>query len=81
MTSWVPSIEHSMIPVHLREEAARVFTAKTIVSMYDDAWDVSDEWNQLLPNYEFTQLEPFLHHVWAQREERREERLDEKDVH
>jgi hypothetical protein len=28
------------------------------------AWDVSDEMNKLLPDFEFTQWEDFLNSIW-----------------
>jgi hypothetical protein len=28
-------------------------------------YDVSDEWNQLLPDYQFVQVEDFMKKVWA----------------
>ncbi|CAJ2513767.1 Uu.00g018860.m01.CDS01 [Anthostomella pinea] len=36
-----------------------------LLSVGRGAWTVSDEWNKLLPDYEFTQVEDFLKTVWA----------------
>lgn len=36
----------------------------TLVSSAKGAWDVSDAWNRLLPDYEFTKIEMFLAEVW-----------------
>ena len=39
----------------------------TILSSAKGAWDVSNEINQLAPDFEFTQIEDFLTEVWAGR--------------
>lgn len=36
----------------------------TLLSSAKGAWDVSDAFNKLLPDYEFTQIENFLAKVW-----------------
>ncbi len=36
----------------------------TLVSSVKGAWDVSDAFNQLLPDYKFTLIEEFLTNVW-----------------
>ncbi len=35
-----------------------------LLSSAKGAWDVSDEFNRLLPDYKFTQAEDFLTQVW-----------------
>ncbi|KAJ3510642.1 hypothetical protein NM208_g15508 [Fusarium decemcellulare] len=37
----------------------------TVLLASAGAWAVTDEWNQLLPDYKFTQVEDFLRQVWA----------------
>lgn len=44
----------------LQAVPTRVLTAIT-----RGAYDVTDEWNKLLPDYKFTQLEDFLKSVWG----------------
>lgn len=39
----------------------------TLLSSQKGAWDVSDEWNQRLPEYKFTEIEAFLAEVWEGR--------------
>lgn len=39
----------------------------TLLSSAKGAWAVSDEFNQLLPDYKFTQIEAFLVKVWEGR--------------
>lgn len=36
----------------------------TLLSSAKGAWDVSDAFNQLLPDYKFVQIEEFLAKVW-----------------
>jgi hypothetical protein len=36
----------------------------TLLSSAKGAWDVSTAFNQLLPDYKFTQIEEFLARVW-----------------
>jgi len=36
----------------------------TLLSCAKGAWDVSDAFNQLLPEYRFVQIEEFLAAVW-----------------
>ena len=38
--------------------------AGVLLSSAKGCWDVSDEWNQLMPDYEFTEIEDFLGKVW-----------------
>lgn len=35
-----------------------------LLSSAKGAWDISDEWNQRLPDYKFTEIEQFLGEVW-----------------
>lgn len=36
-----------------------------LLSTAKGAWDVSDEWNRMLPDYKFVRIEEFLAEVWA----------------
>ena len=36
----------------------------TLLSGAKGAWDVSDEFNGILPDYDFAQIEDFLAKVW-----------------
>jgi hypothetical protein len=36
----------------------------TLLSSAKGAWDVSDDFNRLLPDYKFTRIEDFLAKVW-----------------
>lgn len=48
--------------------SAKIFTAKTIVSIYQGSWEVSDEWNQIFPDYKFTKIREFLEKWWTDAE-------------
>ncbi|KAI1803962.1 NAD(P)-binding protein [Daldinia bambusicola] len=39
--------------------------ARVLIAVSRGAYDVTDEWNKLLPDYKFTQLEDFLRRVWG----------------
>lgn len=66
-TSWCPEMGHPSVQEAVREASARIFTAKTVYSVYQGTWRVSDEWNQLLPDYQFTSVDAFLERWWATR--------------
>lgn len=43
----------------------KVVTIGVTVSLARDAWAVSDEWNQLLPDFQPTRIEEYLERVWG----------------
>ncbi|KAL2825681.1 NmrA-like family-domain-containing protein [Aspergillus pseudoustus] len=63
-TSWVPRIDHPSIPPEQAEYFAKIGTAGIALGISGGSFAVSDEWNRLLPEYEFTHLEPFLTGIW-----------------
>ena len=36
-----------------------------LIGMHRGAYDVTDEWNRLLPEYQFTRVEDFVKKVWG----------------
>ncbi|MCJ1306874.1 hypothetical protein MMC25_000518 [Agyrium rufum] len=62
--SWIPKLDHPSIPAELVDMFSRVIVAGILLSFHAEAWHVSDEWNQLLPDYKFTQAEEFLTEHW-----------------
>lgn len=64
-TSWCPEMDHPTVPQEMREAASKVFTAKTVLSVYQTTWRVSDEWNRLLPDHKFTSVGAFLEKWWG----------------
>jgi hypothetical protein len=78
-TSWVPSYEHPNVTVadleknlpspgataiDLKEAFSRLVISGTLLALKNGAWDVSDEWNQLLPQLKLTGIEEFVRKVW-----------------
>jgi hypothetical protein len=63
-SSWSLETSHSSVS---REDAASMLKAVligTLKSSAKGAWDVPGNFNQLLPDYKFTQIEDFLAKVW-----------------
>jgi hypothetical protein len=44
---------------------SRVVVAGFLLAASADAYHISDEWNQLLPDFKFAQPEEFLNKYWA----------------
>lgn len=58
---------HSSV-MQMSEEQAEAMTKSVLVGMLlssaKGAWEISDEWNQLLPDFEFTKMQDFLSEAW-----------------
>ncbi|KAJ0412961.1 NAD(P)-binding protein [Aspergillus carlsbadensis] len=63
-TSWIPRVDHPSIPPEQVDVFSKLGVAGISLGISAGAFAVSDEWNRLLPDFEFTQLEPFLRGVW-----------------
>ena len=63
-TSWLPTVDHPGIPQEHVEALAPTLVASMLLAILSDALNVTDEWNQLLPDYKFTQAEEFLGQAW-----------------
>ncbi|KAF4943578.1 hypothetical protein FGADI_13311 [Fusarium gaditjirri] len=63
--SWLPLPEHQSIPVEMREKIAADMIRCLLLGFKHGAMKVSDEWNKILPEFEFTQPEEFLTEAWA----------------
>lgn len=58
-------------PSFTREEIAALaqrMTAGIVLGISANTLSVSDEWNRLLPDYEFTKAEEFLREQWRGKE-------------
>ncbi|KAJ5748290.1 uncharacterized protein N7511_009986 [Penicillium nucicola] len=64
-TSWVPIVDHPSIPPDQLDVFSRIGVAGILLAFSAKAFVVSDEWNQLLPDYKFTQAEEFLASEWS----------------
>lgn len=63
-SSWVPRIDHpSIAPEHV-EAVSKVIVAGLLLAIGKKAYEVSNEWNELLPDYEFMDAEVFLKQAW-----------------
>jgi hypothetical protein len=47
-----------------REAISKHILSGSLLAISRGAWDVSDEWNQLLPEVKFTGIEEFLRPRW-----------------
>jgi hypothetical protein len=59
-TSWTPKVAPASVPKDQAEYFSRVILTGLLLSGIHNAWAVSDEWNQLLPDYKFIDPEEFL---------------------
>ncbi|KAF5009007.1 hypothetical protein FDECE_4745 [Fusarium decemcellulare] len=63
--SWFPIIKHHGIPAG-QEIPVSKFTAQQFIhGTMSGAWDVSNEWNELLPHLSFATAEEYLTGIWA----------------
>lgn len=66
-SSWIPKIVHPSIPPEKIDSISKVILIGSLLSGIRECWAVSDKWNQLLPDYKFTDAEEFLSKHWAGR--------------
>ncbi|KAJ5805011.1 hypothetical protein N7474_010898 [Penicillium riverlandense] len=64
-TLWLPKIDHPSIPLEQVEAFSKVGVAGILLAISANAFAVSNEWNRLLPEYKFTQMEDFLTTEWS----------------
>ncbi|KAK3328797.1 hypothetical protein B0H66DRAFT_596412 [Apodospora peruviana] len=66
--SWLPPLDHPSlkgVPADQMEEMKKGFWSAFLLSVAKGSWTVSNEWNQLLPDLEFTDVESFLREWWG----------------
>ena len=64
-TSWLPEITHPSFPPEMRGPAlSKAAISGILVGALKGAWEVTDEWNTLLPHFKFTKLDHFLREIW-----------------
>jgi hypothetical protein len=66
-TSWMVSKKHKAVSDDEASGLFKVVTIGMLLSSVKGAWDVSDEVNQLFPDYQFDDIEAFLTRVWNQK--------------
>ncbi|EXF83879.1 NmrA-like family protein [Colletotrichum fioriniae PJ7] len=63
---WFPKVEHPSIPPETLDAVAPSLLSGMLQGIVAGNLECSDEWNRLLPGYEFTQPEDFLATAWAE---------------
>ncbi|KAG9945399.1 NAD(P)-binding protein, partial [Aureobasidium melanogenum] len=63
-SSWSPKIDHPAMPPQENDEISRFMVAEILRGISAGDFLCSDEWNKLLPDFEFTQAEEFLNSAW-----------------
>ena len=69
-TSWTLEARHSSVADDQAADMLKAVLIGTLLSGAKGAWAVSDEFNRILPDYRFTQIEDFLAKVWEEKPER-----------
>ncbi|KPM34372.1 hypothetical protein AK830_g12202 [Neonectria ditissima] len=54
------------IPKDQVEAFSKMATLGILIATSRGVWTVSDEWNQLLPDFKFTQVEEFIKNLWGE---------------
>jgi hypothetical protein len=63
-TSWIPRISHPTIPEEVAKTFSREFVVQFFQAITKGSWDVSDEFNQRFPEYDFMTAEEYLAKAW-----------------
>ena len=63
-TSWLPKVDHPSIPPEQVAVLSKTIVGGLLLAISAKAFQCSDEWNRLLPDYKFTQPEEFLSAFW-----------------
>jgi hypothetical protein len=63
-SSWLPHADHPSIKPEHAEAASRAMVPALLLAIRDGMFVSGDEWNRLLPDYEFTSAEDFLREAW-----------------
>lgn len=66
-SSWSLKAVHHAVDENQAMALVKAVSIGILLSSSKGAWDVSDEWNQLLPDYKFNSVEEFLGKVWSGR--------------
>lgn len=49
----------------MREQVSKGVLVEYVAGLKRGVWTVSDEWNKLLPDFEFTSAESYLKGIWS----------------
>jgi hypothetical protein len=64
-TSWVPKVEHPAVQPEFVEAFSKKIVGSFSLAIGAGCFDVGDEWNRLLPDFEFTDAKDFLRKAWG----------------
>lgn len=64
-TSWALEKKHRAVTDEQSSGLLTKVPLGILLSSIEGAWDVSDEFNQLFPDYKFEAMEEFLTKVWG----------------
>jgi len=67
-TTWGLEAKHSAVPPEQLAAMLKMVLVGTLLSGAQGSWDVSDEFNQIIPEYKFTKAEDFLAEIWEGKE-------------
>ncbi|KAJ0163171.1 hypothetical protein CTA2_3394 [Colletotrichum tanaceti] len=62
---WLPSVDHPSIPKESVDALSAVMLSAFLLGISAGNFEISDEWNRLLPDFRFTRPEDFLTTAWA----------------
>ena len=63
--SWGLEAKHGSVSGEEAQRLLKQVLVGTLIGSAKGAWEVSDEWNRLLPGFAFTGVEEFLEKAWA----------------
>ncbi|KAH8656570.1 nmrA-like family protein-like protein [Tricladium varicosporioides] len=82
-TDWIPTFTHPNVPLadlassstipgeappDPQDAFSRLVVIGSMLAIHRGVWDVSNEWNKLLPKVKMTSVEEFIRHVWEGKE-------------
>ncbi|KAK6211175.1 NmrA-like family protein [Colletotrichum tabaci] len=62
---WLPWVDHPSIPKETIDAFSAAMLSGFLLGISAGNFEISDEWNRLLPDFRFTQPEDFLTTAWA----------------
>ncbi|QKX61051.1 uncharacterized protein TRUGW13939_08197 [Talaromyces rugulosus] len=63
-STWRPKVDHPSMPPEQTDALAGKLLSGVLLAISAGAFQVSDEWNRLLPDYQFTGADDFLSRFW-----------------
>jgi hypothetical protein len=63
-STWRPKVDHPSMPPEQTDALAGKLLSGVLLAISAGAFQMSDEWNRLLPDYQFTGADDFLSRFW-----------------